>query len=70
MKFVIVLEDDPPVELLSELSKILSLVDKEARVHGLAEPTSIDLDRGDALVRVRMPISDPDRDLLLNMRTQ
>lgn len=58
MRFVIVLEGDPPVDLLSKLSKALSPVDKAAAVHPVSERTAIELEPGDALVRVEMPSSE------------
>ena len=58
MQFVIVLEGEPPVDLLSKLSKVLSPMDREARVHTISERTTVDMETGDALVRVRVPNND------------
>ena len=58
MQFVIILEGDPPIELLSRLSQVLSSVDKAAVVQPVPESKTITLEPGDALIRVEVPSSE------------
>ena len=55
MKFAIVLDGEPQVDLLSWLSEMLSRINSEAHVYGLPEAKVIELEPGDVLVRVKMP---------------